>query len=51
MIFIFTPDCPYLPEDAVFGVKRELIAEFNQIDDSDAEYPADSDHASIDRDA
>ena len=33
---IFTPDCPYLPEDAVFGVKRELIAEFNQIDDSDA---------------
>jgi catechol 1,2-dioxygenase len=30
---IFTPDCPYLPEDAVFGVKRELIANFNKIDD------------------
>jgi catechol 1,2-dioxygenase len=33
---IFTPDCPYLPEDAVFGVKRELIAEFNQVDDINA---------------
>ncbi|SDR51618.1 hydroxyquinol 1,2-dioxygenase [Paraburkholderia fungorum] len=33
---IFTPDCPYLPEDAVFGVKRELIAEFNKIDDPQA---------------
>ncbi|MFP3553058.1 intradiol ring-cleavage dioxygenase [Paraburkholderia sp. SIMBA_049] len=30
---IFTPDCPYLSEDAVFGVKRELIAEFKRIDD------------------
>ncbi|AVA16171.1 intradiol ring-cleavage dioxygenase [Sphingopyxis sp. MG] len=30
---IFTPDCPYLPEDAVFGVKRELVAEFRTIDD------------------
>ena len=25
---IFTPDCPYLHEDTVFGVKKELIAEF-----------------------
>ncbi len=33
---IFTPDCPYLPEDAVFGVKRELIAEFDKIDDPEA---------------
>ncbi|HEM7808129.1 intradiol ring-cleavage dioxygenase [Burkholderia multivorans] len=33
---IFTPDCPYLPEDAVFGVKRELIAEFRKIDDIEA---------------
>jgi len=33
---IFTPDCPYLSEDAVFGVKRELIAEFNKIDDPEA---------------
>jgi catechol 1,2-dioxygenase len=33
---IFTPDCPYLPEDAIFGVKRELIAEFNKIDDPEA---------------
>lgn len=30
---IFTPDCPYLPEDAVFGVKRELIADFKKIED------------------
>jgi protocatechuate 3,4-dioxygenase beta subunit len=33
---IFTPDCPYLPEDAVFGVKRELIAEFKKIEDPEA---------------
>ena len=33
---IFTPDCPYLPEDSVFGVKRELIAEFNKVDDPEA---------------
>ena len=30
---IFTPDCPYLPEDAVFGVKHDLIADFRQVDD------------------
>ncbi len=30
---IFTPDCPYLQEDAVFGVKRELIAQFKRIED------------------
>lgn len=30
---IFTPDCPYLDEDAVFGVKESLIADFRQIDD------------------
>jgi protocatechuate 3,4-dioxygenase beta subunit len=33
---IFTPDCPYLAEDAVFGVKRELIAEFNKIENLQA---------------
>jgi protocatechuate 3,4-dioxygenase beta subunit len=33
---IFTPDCPYLQEDAVFGVKRELIARFERIDDAEA---------------
>lgn len=33
---IFTPDCPYLPEDAVFGVKRDLIADFRKIDDAQA---------------
>lgn len=33
---IFTPDCPYLPEDAVFGVKSDLIADFKKIDDIDA---------------
>jgi protocatechuate 3,4-dioxygenase beta subunit len=31
---IFTPDCPFLPEDAVFGVKSSLIAEFDRVDDS-----------------
>jgi hydroxyquinol 1,2-dioxygenase len=31
---IFTPDCPYLPEDAVFGVKHDLIADFRRVDDS-----------------
>lgn len=30
---IFTPDCPYLPEDAVFGVKHSLIADFRKVDD------------------
>jgi protocatechuate 3,4-dioxygenase beta subunit len=30
---IFTPDCPYLGEDAVFGVKRELVAEFKTVTD------------------
>lgn len=33
---IFTPDCPYLPEDAVFGVKSELIADFRKVDDIEA---------------
>ena len=26
---IFTPDCPYLSQDAVFGVKQSLIAQFD----------------------
>ncbi len=30
---IFTPDCPYLREDAVFGVKESLIADFVEVDD------------------
>ena len=30
---IFTPDCPYLAEDAVFGVKESLVADFVKIDD------------------
>jgi len=33
---IFTPDCPYLPEDAVFGVKSELIADFRRVEDREA---------------
>ncbi|MEM5313138.1 intradiol ring-cleavage dioxygenase [Paraburkholderia sp. JHI869] len=33
---IFTRDCPYLPEDAVFGVKSDLIADFRKIDDREA---------------
>jgi protocatechuate 3,4-dioxygenase beta subunit len=30
---IFTPDCPWLKDDAVFGVKESLIADFRMIDD------------------
>lgn len=30
---IFSPDCAYLAEDAVFGVKDSLIATFDRIDD------------------
>jgi hydroxyquinol 1,2-dioxygenase len=30
---IFTPDCPYLTEDAVFGVKESLIGDFTRIED------------------
>jgi hydroxyquinol 1,2-dioxygenase len=29
---IFTPDCPYLSQDPVFGVKESLIADFKAID-------------------
>ncbi len=31
---IFAPDCRYLAEDTVFGVKRELVAEFVQVNDA-----------------
>ena len=31
---IFEPTCPYLSEDAVFGVKESLIAEFTMNDDA-----------------
>jgi hydroxyquinol 1,2-dioxygenase len=31
---IFTPDCPYLREDAVFGVKESLVADFMKIEDA-----------------
>ena len=30
---IFTPDCPWLTDDAVFGVKESLIADFKMVDD------------------
>lgn len=30
---IFSPDCEYLDQDAVFGVKDSLIAQFDRIDD------------------
>ncbi len=30
---IFPPDCPYITEDAVFGVKASLIADFRRVDD------------------
>lgn len=32
---IFTPDCKYLSEDAVFGVKETLIGDFKPVDDPD----------------
>lgn len=31
---IFTPDCRYIDEDAVFGVKETLIADFRLVDDA-----------------
>ena len=30
---IFTPDCPWLRDDAVFGVKQSLIADFRRVQD------------------
>jgi len=30
---IFDPEDPYIDSDAVFGVKKSLIAEFNKVDD------------------
>lgn len=32
---IFSPDCEYLDQDAVFGVKDSLIAKFHRVDDED----------------
>lgn len=32
---IFTPDCQYLTEDTVFGVKHSLIADFRQSSDAE----------------
>ncbi len=32
---IFTPDCPWLKDDAVFGVKESLIADFKWTDDAE----------------
>lgn len=31
---IFTPDCQYLTEDTVFGVKHSLIADFRKVEDA-----------------
>ncbi len=31
---IFTPDCPWLKDDAVFGVKESLIADFTTVNDA-----------------
>ena len=30
---IFEPNCPYLREDAVFGVKESLVGDFRRIED------------------
>jgi len=32
---IFDPDCPFLAEDTVFGVKNSLIADFVKVDDAE----------------
>lgn len=40
---IFPDDCPYLGEDAVFGVKNSLIADFKLVDD-----PEEIQHAALD---
>ncbi len=32
---LFTPDCPWLRHDAVFGVKQSLIADFRRSQDAD----------------
>jgi protocatechuate 3,4-dioxygenase beta subunit len=31
---LFVPDCPFLPEDTVFGVKDSLIADFVKVNDA-----------------
>jgi len=31
---VFPPDCPYLEQDAVFGVKESLIGDFVRVDDA-----------------
>ncbi len=31
---LFAPDCPYLGEDAVFGVKESLVAQFDKVEDA-----------------
>ena len=31
---IFTPDCPWLKDDAVFGVKESLIDDFKDVNDA-----------------
>lgn len=36
---IFTPDCPYLREDAVFGVKPSLVAGFKRVEDAQEAAP------------
>lgn len=30
---VFAPDCPYLAEDAVFGVKESLVGRFDRVED------------------
>ena len=32
---IFSPDCQYLDQDTVFGVKASLIGKFDRVDDAD----------------
>src|SRR3546814_10507162 len=35
---IFPDDCPYLPNDAVFGVKQSLITTFRRVEDRSEEH-------------
>ena len=41
---IFTPDCPYLSEDAVFGVKESLIADFHHVETADPAHLVETPH-------
>ncbi len=47
---IFEPNCPYLDQDAVFGVKPSLIADFRWVDAADEEHGVKTPHWRVDWD-